>query len=130
MSITCAVAPQELELETSGIFVVEVATDETGRCGLVGSPRRIAYKVLIKSAPDYLNENGFIIDWQHIRQYFADTYRELAVFPSCERIACQACSDIAGMLGMKCHSIEVTIGSGERPAGMTARWVRPASPSN
>lgn len=120
--LTCVLAPQEIELETTGYFVIESAGDETGRCGTLGSPRRLAFKVLITSAPEHLNEHGFIIDWQEIHSYFADTYRELAVFPSCERIACQACGDIATMLGGKCSIIEVTIGSGERPAGMKARW--------
>lgn len=131
MSITCAVAPQTIELETTGHFVVEAAVDESSRCGTLGSPRRIAYKVVITSAPEHLDANGFIIDWQEIRNYFVETYRNVTVFPSCERIACQACTDIVERLGACCLALDVTIGSGERPAGMTARWVGPwAQPSN
>jgi hypothetical protein len=125
MRPVCAVEPQVLELETTGTFVIERAGDENGRCGLTGSPRILAFKVVVASHPSFLNEQGFIIDWQEIHDYFADTFREVAVFPSCERIACQACTDIGTRLGHRCLGLEVTIGSGPTAAGMTAVWRRP-----
>lgn len=123
---TCEVIPQELELEHTGSFdIVRVTGDETGRCGILGSPRTLAYRVCITSAPQFLDDNGFIIDWQHIRDYFRETYRNLAVFPSCERIACRACSDIVTLLDERAMRVEVTVGSGARAAGMKAVWRRP-----
>lgn len=115
-------------METTGRFDVVSAGDISARCGLLGSAMSIAFKVVIASSPAHLDDNGFIIDWQEIHEYFADTYREVAVFPSCERIACRACTDIAAMLGEKCNSIEVTIGSGKHAAGMKARWSRLPQP--
>jgi hypothetical protein len=122
--IRCATSPQTLELETTGFFTVEETRDESGRCGLLGSPRQLAFKVVIESSPDFLNEHGFIIDWQEIHGYFERAFRAQDVFPSCERIACQACTEIADMLGHRCNSIEVTIGSGAKAAGMKAKWQR------
>lgn len=124
----CVIAPQEIEMELTGLFAIERVGDESKRCGLLGSPRTLQYKVLIISSPSHLNEQGFIIDWQEIKAYFAEAYRELDVFPSCEMIACQACTHIVEMLGARCTSIEVTIGSGKRAAGMKARWTREPQP--
>jgi hypothetical protein len=117
--------PQQLELETAGRFTLtlhSVFATEEHRCGLQGSSRELAYKVCITSAPQYLDDNGFIIDWQVIRVYFAQEYRDLAAFPSCERIALRACRDIVVMLGWRALVVEVTIGSGATAAGVKAVW--------
>lgn len=120
--------PQELELETTGRFEITLqdGANEDCRCGLPGSPRSLAYKVLIVSEPKFLDDSGFIIDWQIVRDYFADAYRNLAVFPSCERIACQACSHIVALLHGRAQKVEVTVGSGATAAGMKAVWRAPA----
>lgn len=122
--------PQELELETTGRFEVTVidGADETCRCGVPGSPRNLAYKVVIFSAPEHLDESDFVIDWQVVRDWFLTAFTDLPVFPSCERIACMACSHIAEMLDGRVSRIEVTIGSGATAAGMKAVWRCP-SPS-
>lgn len=119
--------PQELELETTGRFEVTVipGADESCRCGLPGSPRNLAYKVLIVSHPEFLDENGFIIDWQVVRDWFLTAFTSQQVFPSCERIACMACTHIARLLDGRVSRIEVTIGSGVSAAGMKAVWYRP-----
>ena len=119
-------SPQELELETTGRFDVTVVegADETCRCGPVGSPRNLAYKVVITSAPKFLDRQGFVIDWQDIRAWFNTAYQDRAVFPSCEMIACEACEQVVKMLDGRATKVEVTVGSGAVPAGMKAVWRR------
>ena len=126
MTMTTAVTPQELNMEMTGRMEVTVipGADESCRCGPIGAPRNLAYRVIVTSAPDHLDANGFVIDWQVIRDWFDEAFKNLAVFPSCERIACQACSHIVALLDDRALRVEVTIGSAATPAGMTAVWRR------
>jgi hypothetical protein len=117
--------PQEVELNTTGTFTVESANDETCRCGPIGTTRTISYRVLVISCPADLDSRGFMVDWQDIDRYFADTFRHLDKFPSCELIAIQAVRDIVSLVGAdRCSAVTVIVGTGAIPAGMTARWSR------
>lgn len=117
--------PQETELETNGQFEVKEWTDETTRCGPIGSPRRFAFRVLFMTKAKNLNTQKFIIDWELVHAYFKSTFEKVGKFPSCEQIANQACGDLVGMLEGRCESCEVTVGLGSKAAGMKARWRRP-----
>lgn len=118
------VEPTELAIEMTGRFDVTLAPggDESTRCGPVGSPRNLAYKVVIHSSPEFLDEQGFIVDWQDVKMWFETAFTARLVFPSCERIACEACTYIVGLLHGRVHRVEVTIGSGATPAGMKSIW--------
>lgn len=140
------IVPQAIELETSGQFYVVDTPDDSNRCGPIGAPRVIQYRVVIQSAPEYLSGQGFIIDWLEIRKYFGnrwgviilppggrdtipsqeeqDAAPHLPYFPSCEELAATACGEIVGMLEGRCNAVTVYIGSGAMPTGMSARWTR------
>jgi hypothetical protein len=118
-------APQVLELETTGTFTVVTDGDENGRCGLPGTPAVFQYRVVIVSSPEHLDEHGFVIDWQEVREFFRTAFQNVSRFPSCEIIACHAVTGLRALLGEeRCHTVEVTVGSGLHPVGMKARWAR------
>lgn len=122
-----SVAVQELELETTGSFEVGPSADDSCRCGKLTNPRVLQFKVVVTSCPAFLDESGFIVDWQVIHKYFAERWAEPGpAFPSCERIALHALQDIVRLIDGKCLAVSVVIGSGAVPSGMTARWRRDA----
>src|SRR5712664_3592271 len=113
----------QLELESHGTFLVGASKDDSCRCGPLYSSRQLWYKARVVTTPDKLNEKGFVIDWQDVNKYFKQMFsQELDTFPSCERIAVQACVDLVKLLDGRALELCVTIGGTKVPAGMSATW--------
>jgi hypothetical protein len=111
---------QKLLLTRAGYFDIgQVDGDDSNQCGSRGE-RRIRYHVAIVSPPDHLNSHGFVLDNNDVQAYFDRTYSHVTDLPSCERIAMQACHDLASIAGCVVN-VEVTIG-GTPQAGLTAFW--------
>lgn len=116
---------QNLKLVVRGNFHVHHEHDADDRCGPKGATRQMDYTVTVKSIPALLDEQGFMIDWQDVRNYFNRTYATVGHFPSCEQIACQAVRDIGNLLPGKLSYVSVTVGFHGGPAEMTAEWQAP-----
>lgn len=119
------IVPQSLNLNLHGSFRVLHAHDTTLRCGPHGMPRTIQYDVAIKSSPDMVDGNGFIIDWRDISRDVAKKYKTVGAFPSCERFAMEICELVHDALGGRCVSIDVKVSIAGLPANMTAQWQAP-----
>lgn len=113
-----------LMIERDGKFSVRYTERNDNQCGNLKADI-LLYNVKICVADTALDENGFIIDNMVIYNYFRDTFHEVAVFQSCERIALQAMNYFRDMLKEHLVSIEVTV-SGVPEAKMTARWNAPS----
>lgn len=114
-----------LQIERDGKFSVRYTERNDNQCGNLKADI-LLYNVKICVQESALDENGFIIDNMVIYNYFRDTFHEVAVFQSCERIALQAMQYFRDMLGEHLISIEVTV-SGVPEAKMTAKWNTPSN---
>ena len=116
---------QSLRMTTRGSFRVRHERDATDRCGPKGATRQLDYTVTVVGIPALLDENGFLLDWQTIRNYFPKTFSSVGHFPSCEQLAVRAVRDIAALMPGRLSSVSVTVGFHGGPAEMTATWDAP-----
>lgn len=114
-----------LQIERDGKFSVRYTERNDNQCGNLKADI-LLYNVKICVADTALDENGFIIDNMVIYNYFRETFHEVAVFQSCERIALQAMQYFKDLIGSHLVSIEVTV-SGVPEAKMTAKWQAPST---
>lgn len=116
---------QSVTMTTKGSFHVEHESEAHDRCGPKGVTRQLDYTVTVTGAPASLDVQGFLIDWQDVRRYFAETYSRVGHFPSCEQIAIHAVRDIAAMLPGRCGGVTATVGFHGGAAELTAVWRAP-----
>lgn len=103
-----------LTLHRSGQFDVAKGAEDSTQCGFRRGDRRLSFDVWIESTDEYLDGNGFVLDNNAIMHYFADKYKDIAVFVSCERIACEAITDLRNLVGReRCYAIAVEIRPGD-----------------
>lgn len=112
-----------LTLQRTGQFSVRYTRDHAHQCGPTLEADIMNYDVTLTVGDEALDSNGFVIDNFAIEHYFHDTYHELPVFQSCERIALRALRDFKSTLGEKLLAAKVTI-SGMPVARITAeeKW--------
>lgn len=120
--------PLEVVLHREGAFDVLCTGDDSTQCGIRGTTRRLFYRVRIVGDEQHLTEEGFIIDNNEVHQYFVDKYREIEVFPSCERIVCQAVRDFKALFGkghlenVVVNEIVVSVSGNPAAVGLQATW--------
>lgn len=117
------IVPQELELTTSGSFIVGPTENDAYRCGPIGSPRHVSYQVIITSKAEHLDDSGFIIDWMLLQTEISNKHSNMPTYLSCEKICASICCQVAQMLHGRCSQVRVNIGSGTMPTGMSSRWI-------
>lgn len=112
----------KLKMKRTGVFTVNPHAEAVHHCGV---PRNfdLHYIVEIETSDDHLDQNGFIIDNNEVHQYFAQTYRYISVFKSCELIAMEACEHFCRRVkGL--DAITVSVSGRPGAAWLTSSWSR------
>lgn len=105
----------QITLHRTGSFTFDNPNvDFTNQCGFKLGDRQVWFDVLIESDSEHLDENGFVLDNNAVQAYFVEKYNNALVFPSCERIAIAAISDLCDIMGKdRCRAISVEIKPGD-----------------
>jgi hypothetical protein len=117
---------QTLTMTVRGSFHVQHEAEAHDRCGPKGATRQLDWTVSVTSAPAMLDDEGFLLDWQVVRNYFPKTFARVGHFPSCEQIAVRAVHDIAALCPGRVSEVTATVGFHGGPADMEAKWTAPA----
>jgi hypothetical protein len=89
----------KLTLHRTGDFMVAPDAEDSTQCGFARGDRQVFFDVSIESDSQYLDGKGFVLDNNAVQHYFSEKYRDVKVFVSCERIACEAIEDLANLMG-------------------------------
>lgn len=107
-----------------GTFSVPIANDAQ-HCGVIKDVNSFRYEVTCSMKESTLDENGFVIDNDHIQGYFDSKYKE-PLNLSCELLARQAAHDLYELFGERqagCMDITVKIW-GRPDSYIEYRWSR------
>lgn len=88
-----------MSLHRTGSFFVNDRAEDSTQCGFRRGDRQVWFDVRIDSDSAFLDEQGFVLDNNAVQHYFDEKYKDVTVFVSCERIACEAITDLRERMG-------------------------------
>lgn len=120
-----------LSLERKGSFSAATMIDNPHKCGAMLN-RDYNYRVRMTAKSTRLTPEGYLLNNEHVQEYFDSTFGEKAQpweAISCERLAIACCEGLAELVrkyGIDLLMIEVAI-EGSNGAIITASWPGQAS---